>query len=657
SQYPARPHHFNSKYDTLLALMTNPMLPARRVSLVKGLRETVEVGQKCFDLDDSFLVQFTRYPHPKWEFHYDDGEHRLRIERTIILSSTENALTVRYRLNEGNTPTSMIVKCLVEYRSMHDQVRAGQNDGLRQAWEQACRVLDQSAGYIFAPGGQAQLQVVVPQGEYIHQPHWMYNLNFPLDAERGLEDHGDAFAPGVFRLHLSPGKSNTLVMTTGTNTTRISTSVLENEWAARRKDLFSKIKNPATNSNTYVRMLALALDQFIVQTPGGYRLLGGYPWLPMCSAGALQCAGGLLTAGRGEVVKDVILAIARTEQQGLIEDMPGESPARGQLEPSLRLYMAAADYVGETGDETLWDTPVGDGRTLREVLVDIFEHLTGGIMPSGVRVDEKTGLLYCPAGFSWMNTTYPQATPREGYPVEIQALWSEVLPILARLFPPYAEQALELRGRLDRHFLERFWRDRRGWLADVLLAGPGTPASQGLPDMALRFNQLAAIQAGMVSIEQARQIVDIISERLLIPGAVRSLSEDPLAVPRTILDSQGKLLADPHRPYQGRCEGDETRRRTAYHNGTAWLWAYPAFIESRAVAYGYSSTAVRQALAYFEPLWSDLTHSGIGTLGEMKDGDTPHRSRGCNAYAVSVAEALRVYSQLRYPNNHNGRIF
>ncbi|OPZ95449.1 MAG: hypothetical protein BWY71_02235 [Planctomycetes bacterium ADurb.Bin412] len=35
----------------------------------------------------------------------------------------------------------------------------------------------------------------------------------------------------------------------------------------------------------------------------------------------------------------------------------------------------------------------------------------------------------------------------------------------------------------------------------------------------------------------------------------------------------------------------------------------------------------------------------------MKDGNYPHTCRGCFAYALSVAEALRVYVRLKYQIN------
>jgi len=90
----------------------------------------------------------------------------------------------------------------------------------------------------------------------------------------------------------------------------------------------------------------------------------------------------------------------------------------------------------------------------------------------------------------------------------------------------------------------------------------------------------------------------------------------------------------------------------AYHNGTAWPYAFCQFVEAMAWVSSFSESAVKQALAYFDTLQSELLSSGLGTLGEMKDGNFPHASRGCIAYAHSVAEALRVYLLLKYPQSY-----
>ncbi len=662
-QVPALPQTLNTKYDTLLSIVTDPKIPSNRMSLAKSIKETIQVGEKYFDLDQSFLTWFTRYPHPSWEFLYDDGEYHLRIEKSMVMPSGENSVYIRYKLKEANAPIQLICNCYLEYRMIHDPLIA--TDEIRNRYEGQCKYLMFPPGVEFQPAPDVSVKLVAQSGEYIEQKHWVPNLLLPQDKERGLDCRSDQFAPGTFHFMLHKGNSQVLMLTASSPRNEkipvdaISFHKAELSENKRVKYLLGLIPGVSSHKDFLVKMLVCALDQFILQTDKGWQIMAGYPWLGSYTRDALFCVGGLLAAGRAEVAEDIIVSAAGTEQKGLLQDWLNSGPEnRTNLEGSLRLFLAAKQYVSSTENHSFWNRPVDEKRTLREVLLAMYQQLKGGI-ENGPYLDETSGLLYCPANWTWMNTTNPQVTPRRGYPVEIQALWYEVLSLIPALDASFSGESQEIRDQIQKNFMHLYWQPNRNYLSDVLLTQQSLPAVQGQADTALRFNQLAAIHAGLVPVEEARMIIDIISRRLLVPAGIRSLAEDPLTVPLAIRDDKGNLLTDPRMPYQGQCTGDETSRRIAYHNGTAWLWIYPSFIEARASVFHFSELAVKQALAFFEPLWSNLYEDGIGNLSEMKDGNYPHASRGCFAYALSVAEAIRVYMRLKFQinkTNHSQKV-
>ena len=652
-QCPAVPGILNSKYDTLLAITPAPDHPAGRLALIKTVKETVQIGQKYFDLDESFFTSFTRYPHPTWEFIYDDGQYRLIIERMIIMPSDENRLLIRYRLKEANTLVNLISKCYIECRDTHAQVHASQDELMRDWLEQSTRTIHEPTGVIFTPNPDLEVQLVARNGDFIEQPHWIYDLDFPLDAHRGLDAKGDAFAPGVFTFELQKGNTGVLSITATKihtePTDQFSVSIVEKAEAKRTKELLSNIPHDRARRDPFVRTLADALDQFIVNIESkGWHIIAGYPWLPVQVRDMLYISSGLLAAGRTDVARETILLAAGTEKNGMLKDIIDPSvTSRTSTEASLHLFLSSLNYIYHTDDHQFLDSPVDNDRTLRDVLINIFKAFRDG-NGRGPTLEPTTGMLYNPANFSWMNTTYPTATPRQGYPIEIQALWYQALLALAQMHHPIADEVLQVTKKIKDSFMTLFWNDKRQYLADVLLADRRTKITLATIDTALRFNQLEAILAGLVPNEQARQIVNIVSRRLVIPAGMRSLSEDPLAIPLRILDDRGMFLTDPRMPYQGQCVGNETQRRIAYHNGTAWSAAYPIFIEARAHAYGLTEAAIKESLAYFEPINTQLTESSIGSIAEMFDGNYPHFARGCHANAIAVAEALRVYMKLRY---------
>jgi starch synthase (maltosyl-transferring) len=287
-------------------------------------------------------------------------------------------------------------------------------------------------------------------------------------------------------------------------------------------------------------------------------------------------------------------------------------------------------------------------RSVAEVLQSIARNYMQGT-PNGIRMDAASALIFSPSHFTWMDTNHPAGTPREGYPVEIQALWIRLLRQLHSMGAqgdgvPWNELA----ARAESSLLDLFWLEERGWFMDVLSARSGVPAKNAERSDALRGNMLFPISLGLVAGQRAQQCVEAAARHLVIPGALRSLAPLPVNPPMAIYGNQGQLLNDPAHPYWPRYEGDEdTRRKPAYHNGTAWAWTFPSFCEALARAWNFEPAALAAAKTYLLGM-RDSMHTGCaGQIAEIFDGDAPHTPWGCDAQAWSATEALRVWNWLR----------
>ncbi|MCK5272788.1 MAG: glycogen debranching enzyme N-terminal domain-containing protein, partial [Sedimentisphaerales bacterium] len=305
-QCPARPGIVNSKYDALLAVTPDAERPANRVSLVKMLKETIQAGQKFFDLDESFLNTFTRFPQPVWEFVYDDGEYYIVLERSLIMPHGHNTVFVRYKLREANTTVTLTSKCCLEFRNLHDRVKVAQDENLQNRMAQSCRATTSSDGVVFTPQKGVSVEITAKNGEYIEQPHWVYDLYFPEDAERQVEARGDAFAPGVFNFELHKRDSAVLTITAkltektcgskekakqekeevGVKVEVEETAQLVRSSNAavvaenhRVKELLRRVPAEAAHKDSFVKMLVCAMDQFLVRFDNRWLLWGGYPWI------------------------------------------------------------------------------------------------------------------------------------------------------------------------------------------------------------------------------------------------------------------------------------------------------------------------------------------------------------------------------------------
>jgi len=189
--------------------------------------------------------------------------------------------------------------------------------------------------------------------------------------------------------------------------------------------------------------------------------------------------------------------------------------------------------------------------------------------------------------------------------------------------------------------VQLFRRPNITYLSDCLHAHAGQSPAQASPDDALRSNQLLAITLG--AIDDPALISGILRscEKLLVPGAIRSLADQPVSPPLAVHSADGDLLNDPDHPYQGVYGGDEdAKRKPAYHNGTAWTWPFPSYCEALALT---GAPGARRAALDLLSSSENLVRQGcLGHIPEILDGDTPHKQRGCGAQAWGETELYRV---------------
>ena len=159
------------------------------------------------------------------------------------------------------------------------------------------------------------------------------------------------------------------------------------------------------------------------------------------------------------------------------------------------------------------------------------------------------------------------------------------------------------------------------------------------------LNCLFPIALELITGEQVRRTVEAARKHLLVPGALRSLAPLPVFPPLPIHSCDGRALNDPKHPYWGRYAGDEdTQRKPAYHNGTAWSWLFPLYAEALVLLYGESARATGLSL-----LGSAVERLNGGCLGHppaICDGDAQHVARGCCGQAWGVSELLRVWLRI-----------
>jgi glycogen debranching enzyme len=622
--------HIASKYDCLLGANLHTDAPVDRHVLAKRLRAWVDADGFIVPLDARCLADFTADADAaRWVFVANAGDGRtVELHLALEMPAGRNAVTVRWHrpstAPRWGTPlptaarVSVTVRLDLEDRGFHGETV--RSDGAEHHFAHHLR--HDAHGFTFAPAADRQLRARLDHGRFHHAPEWCTGVAHPIEASRGLTAQGDAWSPGWFEVPLAPNGRATIQVAAD------DAAVTVPSW-------------PATPGDTLEQRLTRALGAFVVRRGGHTTVIAGYPWFLDWGRDTFIAARGMLTAGAREAVVGLLRTFGRFEQHGTLPNMLCGEDASNRDTSDAPLWYAVVAGETEALDET-----VSKGRTVLDVLRAIAAGYLAGT-PNGIRVDPASGLVYSPPHFTWMDTNHPACTPRAGYPIEIQALWIRLLRLLETAqAPPLAEPWWALADRAQAS-LDRYWLPELGWFADVLLAKADQPAAQAVPDQALRPNQLFAISLGLISGERARRACAAAQRFLLVPGALRSLAPLPVEPPLDIRGPGGRMLADPLRPYAGRYEGDEdTRRKPAYHNGTAWCWLLPTFCEAIDRAWDGAPAARSAARAWLGSVAQLLDDGCVGHLPEILDGDAPHAQRGCDAQAWSVSEALRVWRRL-----------
>jgi predicted glycogen debranching enzyme len=328
--------------------------------------------------------------------------------------------------------------------------------------------------------------------------------------------------------------------------------------------------------------------------------------------------GLTLTTGRPEIAKRILLAFARYVDGGMLpNNFPdaGGAPEYNSVDAALWYFEAIRQYFEATRDtETL--------SNLYPVLSQIVSACLKGTRYQ-IHVDGADGLLY--AGENRVQLTWMDAkvgdwvvTPRVGKAVEVNALWYNALKTMASfasLLGKSSEQFLAMAAAARQSFTE-FWNPATGYCYDVIDA-PGAGN-----DPTLRPNQIFAVSLPESPLpqEQQKAVVDVCARHLVTSFGLRS-------------------LAKCERGYQGHYGGTPGQRDGAYHQGTVWGWLLGPFALAHLRVYGDPAAAQR----FLEPLEKQILSYGLGTLGEIFDGDAPFPPRGCIAQAWTVGEVLRAW--------------
>ncbi len=619
------------RYHGLLVAALNP--PVQRMQLVTNTDETAKYDGAEYALAtnrwDSGAVEPKGYLNienfrldgttPVWQFAMADA----LLEKRMWMQHGENTTYVKYTLLRSSASVDLAIKTLVNYRDFHSSTHAGDWRMQLEAAKNGMRIT--------AFDGATPFYLLSTEATCEPRDEWYRNCFLLQEQSRGLDDSEDHLLAAVFHATLQQNQSVTLVFSTNADASLNSAAALA-QTSARQSELLDQWSSQDAQTAAapgWIRQLVLAADQFIVkralpEAPEGRSIIAGYHWFADWGRDTMIALPGLtLSTGRADIARQILLAFARYVDGGMLpNNFPdaGGHPEYNTVDAGLWFFEAVRQYFAATQDTA----------TLAKLFPVMAQMISAHIAGTRYKIHvDQDRLLY--AGEPGVQLTWMDAkvgdwvvTPRIGKPVEINALWFNALETMANLAPALKKSAefyRELAAQVKESFA-KFWNASAGYCYDVIDApGIGNDAS-------LRPNQIFAVSLpqGPLAPEQQKSVVDICARKLVTSHGLRSLAQDDPA-------------------YQGHYGGGVRQRDGAYHQGTVWGWLLGPFVLAHLRVYGDRVTAA----SFLEPLGKQINSYGLGTLGEISDGDAPFTPRGCIAQAWTVGEVLRAWRAIQPP--------
>lgn len=523
------------------------------------------------------------------------------LKKEMFLIHDDARILIKYTLLEANSPTKIKFKPLLAFRNYHKLTRANLfvdtkynniENGISVKMYQGYKTLNMQFSKV---------------PEYVHVPHWYYNVEYSEEQERGYEYQEDLYVPGYFEMPIK--KDESIVFSAGLS--EVSPRSL--------KKRFTDEHEKRIPSNSFKNCLKNSAQQFLVRKAGKTEVIAGFPWFGRWGRDTFIALPGLtLAIGDIKSCKSVLDTMSSELRGSLFPNIGhGSNAALNSVDAPLWYFWAIQQYQQATKDDaTIWKDY---GKKMLKILAGYRDGTSFNIKM------HNNGLIYAGESgkaLTWMDAVVfgKPVTPRMGYNVEINALWYNAICFTLELAQKNGDKKvvsewIDLPPRILDSYNNEFWSEKKGYLADYV--------DGDYINWSVRPNQVIAtsLKYSPISDDIKKSVLDVVKSELLTPKGLRTLS--------------------PKNPqYIGVYAGNQETRDSAYHQGTVWPWLLGHYAE------GYLKIHGKGGISHIEKLYlgfeEDMTVHGVGSISEVYDGDPPHLPGGTISQAWSVSEILRI---------------
>ncbi len=525
------------------------------------------------------------------------------IKKEILMMHNAPQVLIRYTLEEAHSATLLRLNPLLAFRDIHSLSK--QNPVANTQVE----VVDGGVRAKLYPEFPYLYMQLSKPANFGGAAYWNNNIYYTKEKERGYDFQEDLLSVGAFEVSLKKGESIVF-----------SASLEEANPKNLAKD-FSKFLKERADRNSFEECLQYTASQFIIHKAGETRIKAGYHWYDSTTRDTFIALPGIALSGSTAKIFDEVLqsALKYCYNGRFARDISTHvvNPVF-DADTSLWFFWTLQQYEKETTrtKKQIWKEY---GETLKAIL-NAFksrEHKT-------MRMDDN-GLIWSDdlsRPLTWFNaeSNYGAIIPRNGYVVEVNALWYNAVCYALELAKDAKDKTFlsewgTMPETIAESFNQIFWIESEKYLADY--------ANHTHQNTEVRPNQLlaCAFDYSPLSEKRQRKVLAIITQELLTPKGLRSLSPES---PR----------------YEGESVGNVFVRDKATFNGSVHPWFVGFYVEANLKLFG--DTYIPDGKAFLENFEEEINTHGVGLISAIYDGNPPFNPRGCISNAKNVAEILRA---------------
>lgn len=525
------------------------------------------------------------------------------LKKEILMVHNAPQVLIRYTLEDAHSATLLRLNPLLAFRDIHSLSK--QNPVANTQVE----VVDGGVRAKLYPEFPYLYMQLSKPANFGGAAYWNNNIYYTKEKERGYDFQEDLLSVGAFEVSLKKGESIVF-----------SASLEEANPKNLAKD-FSKFLKERADRNSFEECLQYTASQFIIQKAGETRIKAGYHWYDSTTRDTFIALPGIGLSGSTAKIFDEVLqsALKYCYNGRFARDISTHivNPVF-DADTSLWFFWTLQQYEKETTrtKKQIWKEY---GETLKAIL-NAFksrEHKT-------MRMDDN-GLIWSDdlsRPLTWFNaeSNYGAIVPRNGYVVEVNALWYNAICYALELAKEAKDKTFlsewgTMPETIAESFNQIFWIESEKYLADY--------ANHTHQNTEVRPNQLlaCALDYSPLSEKRQRKVLAIITQELLTPKGLRSLSPES---PR----------------YEGESVGNVFVRDKATFNGSVHPWFVGFYVEANLKLFG--DTYIPDGKAFLENFEEEINTHGVGLISAIYDGNPPFNPRGCISNAKNVAEILRA---------------